>query len=109
MIELTTVSEVRAWSRTRRAAGRRIGFVPTMGYLHAGHLRLVEEAQARTDDVVMSIFVNPLQFAPTEDFERYPRDLPRDRALARERGVACLFVPPSSELYPVPALVRVAR
>ena len=93
MIELDTIPDLRRWVRAERAAGRRIGLVPTMGYLHEGHLRLVDEARRRADAVVMSIFVNPLQFGPDEDLGRYPRDLPRDRALAADRGVDALFVP----------------
>ena len=65
-----------------------------MGYLHEGHLALVDEARRRADAVIVSIFVNPLQFGPTEDLGRYPRDLPRDRALASGRGVDALFSPP---------------
>jgi pantoate--beta-alanine ligase len=78
-----------------------------MGYLHEGHLRLVDHAAARADVVAMSIFVNPLQFAPGEDFAQYPRDLARDRALARARGVGCLFVPEAREMYRGDPLVRV--
>jgi len=91
---------MRAWSRAERARGRRIGFVPTMGYLHEGHLRLVDRAKELADRVVLSIFVNPLQFGPKEDFSTYPRDLARDRQLAEARGVDCLFVPDASEMYP---------
>lgn len=108
MIELTAVGPMRAWSRTARTAGRRVAFVPTMGFLHEGHLRLVDEARAGADVVVMSIFVNPLQFGPSEDLDRYPRALERDRALAAARGVACLFVPTAAEMYPAAPLVRVA-
>jgi pantoate--beta-alanine ligase len=107
VIELATVGDVRGWSRAQRTAGRRVGFVPTMGFLHEGHLLLVDRARAATDVVVMSIFVNPLQFGPTEDLGRYPRDLARDRALAAGRGVACLYVPTVDAMYPTPALVRV--
>lgn len=98
---------MRAWSRAARAAGQRVAFVPTMGFLHEGHLRLVDEARTRADVVVMSIFVNPLQFGPSEDLDRYPRALERDRALAAARGVACLFVPTAAAMYPTPPLVRV--
>jgi pantoate--beta-alanine ligase len=108
VIELAAITAVRAWSRGARAAGRRIAFVPTMGFLHEGHLRLVDEARARADEVVMSIFVNPLQFAPSDDLDRYPRALDRDRGLAAGRGVTCLFVPTVAEMYPGPALVRVS-
>lgn len=107
MIELAGLREMHAWSRARRAGGARIGFVPTMGYLHEGHLRLVDRARAVADTVVVSVFVNPLQFGPTEDLGRYPRDLARDRALAHERGVDCLFVPPVADMYPPGAVVRV--
>src|SRR6266480_2068093 len=93
MQELTNLKEMREWSRAERARGRRIGFVPTMGFLHQGHLHLVDRAKQRADRVVMSSFVNPLQFGPTEDLAQYPRDLERDRRLAGERGVDCLFVP----------------
>jgi len=83
-----------------RAQGKRIAFVPTMGYLHEGHLALVDRAREHGDVVVMSIFVNPLQFGPQEDLARYPRDLARDSALAAARGVDVLFVPADDEMYP---------
>jgi len=107
MLELTSISEMRAWSRAQRAAGRRIALVPTMGYLHEGHLALVDEARRRADSVVLSIFVNPLQFGPREDLARYPRDLPRDRALASGRGVDSIFVPQAADMYPAGSEVRV--
>ena len=107
MIELATIAEVRAWSRAQRAHGRRVGLVPTMGYLHEGHLLLVDRAVAEADVVAMSVFVNPLQFGAGEDLDRYPRDLGRDRALAAARGVACLFTPSEREMYGTPAQVRV--
>src|SRR5207244_6177247 len=107
MHELTSPKEMRLWSRAERARGRRIGFVPTMGFLHEGHLQLVDRAKQRADRVVLSIFVNPLQFGPTEDLAHYPRDLERDRGLAAERGVDCLFVPDTSAMYPTEPLVRV--
>lgn len=99
MEETASVADLRAWVGARRQEGRTIGLVPTMGYLHEGHLLLVDEARRRADAVVMSIFVNPIQFSPTEDLERYPRDLPRDRTLARERGVDLLFTPDANAMY----------
>jgi pantoate--beta-alanine ligase len=86
--------------RVVRARGARVALVPTMGYLHAGHLTLVERARERADWVAMSVFVNPLQFGPSEDLDRYPRDLERDAALAREHGVDLLFAPAVGEMYP---------
>jgi len=95
----TTISGLRRRLATARAAGQRIAFVPTMGYLHEGHLGLVDAARQDADLVVMSIFVNPLQFQPGEDFERYPRDYAHDRALAEARRVDILFVPEQGEMY----------
>ena len=89
-----------AWSAEQRRAGRRIGFVPTMGYLHDGHLSLVALARAHADVVVVSIFVNPTQFGPKEDFGRYPRDFARDEALCRAAGVDAVFYPTSDAMYP---------
>ncbi|HEX4574898.1 MAG TPA: pantoate--beta-alanine ligase [Gemmatimonadales bacterium] len=106
MREIVTPAEMRVWSRAERARGGRLGFVPTMGALHEGHLRLVDRARARVERVVLSVFVNPLQFGPQEDFVAYPRDLPRDRTLAAERGVDCLFAPERAALYPTEPLVR---
>jgi pantoate--beta-alanine ligase len=82
--------------------GKSIGFVPTMGYLHEGHLTLAKAAREQNDLVVMSIFVNPLQFGPGEDFETYPRDPERDTALAESAGVDYLFIPAVEEMYPNP-------
>ena len=104
---IESLSEMRAWSRAERVRGRRIGLVPTMGFLHEGHLRLVDRARERADRVVMSIFVNPLQFGPGEDFATYPRDLERDKKLAAERHVDCLFLPDAKAMYPADPLVRV--
>jgi len=98
---------MRAWSRAERGRRRKIAFVPTMGALHEGHLRLVDRARARADCVVLSVFVNPLQFAPSEDFGQYPRDLDRDRGLARARGVDALFVPATAAMYPAEPVVRI--
>lgn len=108
MQEITQPQGQRAWSRAERARGRRIGFVATMGCLHEGHLRLVDRAKERADRVVLSIFVNPLQFGPREDFAAYPRDVARDRQLAAARGVDCLFLPDTQAMYPAEPLVRIA-
>jgi pantoate--beta-alanine ligase len=107
MIDLTTIPDLKGWVRARRREGRRIGLVPTMGYLHEGHLALVDEARRRADVVLMSVFVNPLQFGPTEDLGRYPRDLPRDRRMAEARGVNALFVPSEAVMYPPGSEIRV--
>jgi pantoate--beta-alanine ligase len=107
MFELTTIPDLRSWTQAQRAAGRRIGLVPTMGYLHEGHLALVDEARRRADAVILTVFVNPLQFGPTEDLARYPRDLPRDRALAASRGVDAIFVPAVETMYPPGSEIRV--
>ncbi|HET7025214.1 MAG TPA: pantoate--beta-alanine ligase [Gemmatimonadales bacterium] len=107
MIEISQTPELRRWLGDERRAGHRIAFVPTMGALHEGHLTLVDEARRRADLVVMSIFVNPLQFAPQEDLSRYPRDLARDRALASGRGVDLLFVPSVETMYPPGSDTRV--
>jgi pantoate--beta-alanine ligase len=87
------LSEVRAGSRT-------LALVPTMGYLHEGHLRLVDEARQRADAVALTLFVNPLQFGPGEDLDRYPRDEARDLRLAGQRGVDLVFAPPGEVVYP---------
>ena len=107
MRELSIPAEMRSWSRTERSRRHTIGFVPTMGFLHEGHLRLVDRARELAERVVVSIFVNPLQFGPHEDLARYPRDLPRDRTLAEARGVDCLFVPDASAMYPAEPVARV--
>jgi len=87
-------------ARQLRSEGFTIGFVPTMGFLHEGHLSLIELAKANSDFVVMSIFVNPTQFGEGEDFEDYPRDFDRDRKLAQDHGVNLIFYPEAKELYP---------
>ena len=107
MIEFSSIPDLRRWTGDERAAGRRIALVPTMGFLHEGHLRLVDEGRRRADRVIMSIFVNPLQFGPSEDLDRYPRDLPRDRALADARGTDALFVPTVAVMYPPGSEIRV--
>jgi pantoate--beta-alanine ligase len=100
MRQVQTKAEVREAVAGVRQQGLRVALVPTMGYLHEGHLRLVDRARELAEWVAMSIFVNPLQFGPTEDLDRYPRDLSRDVELARARGVDLLFVPSAAEMYP---------
>lgn len=95
-----TVREVRAWTKLARADGKTIGFVPTMGYFHEGHLSLMRRAKAECDLCVVSLFVNPTQFGPSEDFQRYPRDFARDAAMAESVGVDLLFAPEVEEMYP---------
>jgi pantoate--beta-alanine ligase len=107
MLELSTIADLRNWTRGQRKGGRRLALVPTMGYLHEGHLALVDEARRRADAVILSIFVNPLQFGPGEDLARYPRDLPRDRSLAQSRGVDALFLPTTETMYPPGSEIRV--
>jgi pantoate--beta-alanine ligase len=105
--EVSGTGELRAWVRAERQAGRRVALVPTMGYLHEGHLALVDAARGEANAVVMSLFVNPLQFGPSEDLASYPRDLERDRTLAAGRGVDLLFVPTADAMYPPGSEVRV--
>jgi len=100
---LRTVADVRAW----RASARRVGFVPTMGALHAGHMSLVERAVRETDAAIASIFVNPTQFGPNEDFAAYPRRESEDLALLEAQGCAAAFVPPVAEIYPPGDATRV--
>jgi pantoate--beta-alanine ligase len=95
-----TVAALREALATAHREGRSIGLVPTMGYLHEGHLSLLRAARGRCDVVVMSLFVNPAQFAPGEDLHRYPRDEGRDAALAEAEGVDVLYAPPLEEVYP---------
>jgi pantoate--beta-alanine ligase len=98
MRTLVTSSEMTAWADARHGEGRRIGFVPTMGFLHSGHTSLMDHARGLCDELVVSIFVNPLQFGPNEDLDRYPRDHAGDTAKCEAHGVDCLFMPP--DLYP---------
>jgi pantoate--beta-alanine ligase len=97
---IETVAELRGWSRGRRAAGVGVGLVPTLGALHEGHLSLVRAAQAGCGAVVVSIFVNPTQFGPNEDFSRYPRTFEADCALLEAEGVDVVFAPSAEEMYP---------
>jgi pantoate--beta-alanine ligase len=96
---LTTIDEMHAACRETRRAGRRLGLVPTMGALHGGHQSLVRAARSQCDLVAVSIFVNPLQFGPREDFGRYPRDLEKDRALLNQERVDLVFAPAAEEMY----------
>lgn len=100
MKTVRTVAELRAVLAEPRRAGRRIGLVPTMGAFHAGHLELMRRARAENDVVVVSLFVNPAQFGPSEDLTTYPRDEAKDAAQAAELGVDVLFAPPVEEIYP---------
>lgn len=96
---LNTVKELRAWSRVARKAGKSVGLVPTMGALHAGHRSLVQRARAENAVVATSIFVNPTQFGPNEDFSRYPRTFADDCAMLEAEGVDVVFTPEPAEIY----------
>ncbi len=100
MERILTVRDMQARAEALRREGKRIGFVPTMGYLHEGHLSLIDEAKKHSDIVVVSVFVNPTQFGPHEDLESYPRDIDRDEALAASRGAGLMFYPSVKEMYP---------
>ena len=97
---IETVKELREYLAGQRAAGNTVGLVPTMGFLHEGHLSLIREAKAENDVVVVSDFVNPTQFGPNEDFESYPRNIERDTELALSAGADVIFYPSVSEMYP---------
>jgi pantoate--beta-alanine ligase len=97
---LNTVTEVREYIKEQKKKGLSIGLVPTMGYLHEGHLSLIKKSTEKNDITVISIFVNPTQFSPNEDLDKYPRDFERDSKVAMENGVDVLFYPSVSELYP---------
>src|SRR5580658_9918449 len=97
---VATVAEWKALRAGHRAAGRSIGFVPTMGALHRGHATLFRSARAENAVVLASVFINPTQFDEPRDFERYPRDLEHDSALMEREGVDCAFVPDVTEMYP---------
>ncbi len=99
---IRAIGELREYLRQIATSERSVGFVPTMGYLHSGHMELVKRAKAENAVVVVSIFVNPLQFGPTEDLARYPRDLPRDSGMLEEGGVDILFAPGVEDMYARP-------
>jgi len=94
-----TKREIQSFALAEKRAGKTIGFVPTMGYLHAGHMSLIDIARKKADTVIVSVFVNPTQFGPEEDFDRYPRDFERDMALCREHGADAVFAPEKDEMY----------
>src|SRR5262245_29266831 len=104
---LETIAAARQWVRAERSDGKTLGFVPTMGAFHGGHLSLIRRARERCDRVVVSVFVNPLQFGEGEDFAAYPRDFARDVALAEQASVDALFHPDAKEMYPQPTRIRV--
>jgi len=97
---ITSVAGMKSLARQWKKEGKKVGFVPTMGYLHEGHLSLVRESKKRADVTVVSIFVNPAQFGPNEDFKKYPRDLEKDSAYLEQAGVDGLFYPDAAEIYP---------
>lgn len=104
---LHTIAEMRQASRAARNSGQRLGFVPTMGALHEGHLSLVREARRQCDAVAASIFVNPTQFGPNEDYNKYPRTLERDSEMLRRENVDFVFAPAAEEMYPAGAVTWV--
>lgn len=97
---IRAVQEMQQIAIELRSTGQQIGFVPTMGYLHEGHATLLRQARKENDVVILSVFVNPLQFGPNEDFDRYPRDIERDERIAKEAGVDYIFYPSADEMYP---------
>ena len=97
---ITTIKEMQQEIKELKVRQMSIGYVPTMGYLHEGHAALMDEARKNNDKVVISIFVNPLQFGPNEDFDAYPRDIERDERIAEEHGVDFIFYPSAEEMYP---------
>ncbi len=97
---ITTISGMQTLAESLRREGKKIGFAPTMGFLHEGHLSLIREARKENDVMVTSIFVNPTQFGPNEDLDRYPRDIDGDRMKCEAAGVDVLFMPRTEEMYP---------
>jgi pantoate--beta-alanine ligase len=97
---IRSIKKMHEFSKKAHLKGKTIGFVPTMGYLHEGHLSLIKKARKENDFVVVSIFVNPIQFGPKEDFKRYPRDLRRDMKLAKQIGTDIIFYPNVKDMYP---------
>lgn len=107
MLVIHTIAELRAHLDEHRQNRRKIGLVPTMGFLHQGHMALAQKAREESDVVVLSIFVNPIQFGVNEDLDVYPRDLPHDIALCKENGVDIIFAPSVAEIYPEPIMTSV--
>ncbi|SFE34524.1 pantoate--beta-alanine ligase [Alteribacillus iranensis] len=105
---VTTKAELEAERLNWEKDGKTVGFVPTMGALHEGHLSLIRKARTENDMVIVSIFVNPLQFGPDEDYDAYPRTIDMDKALAEKEGTDVLFVPPVAEMYPQPPYNKVS-
>ena len=97
---LKTTKEMQQWSKQKKRAGKTICFVPTMGYLHQGHISLLEKGRPLCDKLVLSIFVNPTQFGPNEDLDSYPSDIENDLALAKNAGVDAVFLPNTINMYP---------
>ncbi|GGM23030.1 pantothenate synthetase [Paraliobacillus quinghaiensis] len=104
---IKTIQEMQSFSIDMRRTGKTIGFVPTMGYLHEGHVALMKKSREINDVLITSIFVNPLQFGPNEDFEKYPRDEQRDIDIATENGVDVLFMPTVDEMYPTKQSIQI--
>ena len=107
MVNTEKISEARLIIKQWRNKDLSVGFVPTMGYLHEGHKSLIERARAENDRVAVSIFVNPIQFGPNEDFEKYPRDLKHDLDMCRAAGADMIFSPSADEMYPLKSLAYV--
>ena len=107
-VVLSTIPAARQWVQAERSAGKTIGLVPTMGALHEGHLSLFRRARQRCDRVIASLFVNPLQFGPAEDYDRYPRDFERDLALIEQEGLDAVFHPEAQAMYPQPPEISVS-
>jgi pantoate--beta-alanine ligase len=97
---ISSIREMQVFSESARNSGQKISFVPTMGYFHDGHLSLMREGRQRADCLAISIYVNPTQFGPSEDFEKYPRDFEKDKGLADDAGVDVIFYPEDKEMYP---------
>ncbi len=100
MRRIVSIKEMQELANSWKREGKKIGFVPTMGFLHEGHLSLVRKAKELSDKLVVSIFVNPIQFGPSEDFNKYPRDIERDCMLLEKEGVDVVFIPDAKEMYP---------